>query len=294
MNVATIFPLWPGNFGLVQIAIACRSCNYGVEYAHGVAFGIGLQAIEASVGVGVGLIFLAREGLSYATLRDIDDDGGGDGDRGRARRSRSMLALASPASLKGVLTPLRRPRRSPPACGASPASRRSSAGRRRRRGHGVGAGAGARRRVAHAVVTRAARRGRSRPVAGASGRGPQSSNRAEAVGLPRLAPGELDPLRASTPRRRRAAARGARATARSAARLCRRHGHASTAASACGASSEPRSSAVPVRVACDVRNPLLGARGAARVFGPQKGADAGGRRRARGATGIARRARAVS
>jgi glycerate kinase len=29
---------------------------------------------------------------------------------------------------------------------------------------------------------------------------------------------------------------------------------------------------VPVRVACDVRNPLLGERGAARVFGPQKGA----------------------
>ena len=29
---------------------------------------------------------------------------------------------------------------------------------------------------------------------------------------------------------------------------------------------------VPTRVACDVRNPLLGARGAARVFGPQKGA----------------------
>jgi glycerate kinase len=28
-----------------------------------------------------------------------------------------------------------------------------------------------------------------------------------------------------------------------------------------------------VRVLCDVRNPLLGERGAARVFGPQKGAD---------------------
>jgi glycerate kinase len=30
---------------------------------------------------------------------------------------------------------------------------------------------------------------------------------------------------------------------------------------------------LPIRVACDVRNPLLGERGAARVFGPQKGAD---------------------
>ena len=72
MNVATIFPLWPGNFGLVQIAIAIPLVNYGVPYAHGVAFGIGLQAIEASVGVGVGLVFLAREGLSYATLRDME------------------------------------------------------------------------------------------------------------------------------------------------------------------------------------------------------------------------------
>jgi glycerate kinase len=30
---------------------------------------------------------------------------------------------------------------------------------------------------------------------------------------------------------------------------------------------------IPIRVACDVRNPLLGEQGAARIFGPQKGAD---------------------
>ena len=36
MNVATIFPLWPGNFGLVQIAVAFPLTNYGIEYAHGV------------------------------------------------------------------------------------------------------------------------------------------------------------------------------------------------------------------------------------------------------------------
>ncbi|HEX4526555.1 MAG TPA: lysylphosphatidylglycerol synthase transmembrane domain-containing protein [Gaiellaceae bacterium] len=73
INVATIFPLWPGNFGLVQIAVAFPLVNYGVPYARGFAFGIGLQAIEASVGVGVGLIFLAREGLSYAMLKTIDE-----------------------------------------------------------------------------------------------------------------------------------------------------------------------------------------------------------------------------
>jgi glycosyltransferase 2 family protein len=73
INVATIITLWPGNFGFVQIAIALPLVNYGVPYAKGVAFGVGLQAIEASVGVGVGLIFLAREGLSYAMLKQMDD-----------------------------------------------------------------------------------------------------------------------------------------------------------------------------------------------------------------------------
>src|SRR5581483_3022622 len=66
MNVATVFPLWPGNVGLVQVAIATPlAASYGVAYA----LGFGLQAIEASVGVGVGLLFLAREGLSFAMLR---------------------------------------------------------------------------------------------------------------------------------------------------------------------------------------------------------------------------------
>src|SRR5437016_275626 len=69
MNVATIFPLWPGNVGLRQIAIALPLIHYGVHYARGIAYGIGLQAIEASVGVGFGLLFLAREGLSYTMLK---------------------------------------------------------------------------------------------------------------------------------------------------------------------------------------------------------------------------------
>jgi uncharacterized membrane protein YbhN (UPF0104 family) len=69
MNVATLFPLWPGNIGLVQAAVALPLFQYyGVAKANGIAFGFGLQAIEASVGVGVGLIFLAREGLSFAML----------------------------------------------------------------------------------------------------------------------------------------------------------------------------------------------------------------------------------
>ncbi len=74
MNVATIFPLWPGNVGLVQAAVALPLARYyGVAKGSGIAFGFGLQAIEASVGVGVGLIFLAREGLSFAMLKVMPD-----------------------------------------------------------------------------------------------------------------------------------------------------------------------------------------------------------------------------
>jgi uncharacterized protein (TIRG00374 family) len=71
MNIVTIFPFWPGNIGLVQVAIARALNPYGVAYTHGIAFGLGLQAIEASVGIGVGLVFLAREGLSYAMLKQF-------------------------------------------------------------------------------------------------------------------------------------------------------------------------------------------------------------------------------
>jgi uncharacterized membrane protein YbhN (UPF0104 family) len=69
MNVATIFPLWPGNIGLLQAAVALPLVQYGVAYGRGFAYGIGLQVIEMSVGVGLGLVFLAREGLTFATLR---------------------------------------------------------------------------------------------------------------------------------------------------------------------------------------------------------------------------------
>jgi hypothetical protein len=75
MNVVTIVPLWPGNFGLLQAAVAFPLVQYGVDYARGFAYGIGLQAIEASVGIGVGLIFLAREGVSYAFLKDMPAEG---------------------------------------------------------------------------------------------------------------------------------------------------------------------------------------------------------------------------
>ncbi len=74
MNIATIIPLWPGNIGLVQAAVALPLRNYGVPYATGFAFGLALQAIEMACGIGLGLVALAREGISFAMLRRMEDD----------------------------------------------------------------------------------------------------------------------------------------------------------------------------------------------------------------------------
>jgi uncharacterized membrane protein YbhN (UPF0104 family) len=73
MNIATVFPLWPGNVGLVQAAVALPLLSYGITYPHGIAFGFGLQAIEASVGLGLGSLFLAREGFTFAMLRRMPE-----------------------------------------------------------------------------------------------------------------------------------------------------------------------------------------------------------------------------
>ena len=120
MNVATIFPLWPGNVGLVQAAVALPLFTYyGVAKANGIAFGFGLQIIEASVGIGVGLLFLAREGLSVAMLRVMPDVAQADTparDQARAEalaesdaetRARSPVRLASKASCRRARRPPR-------------------------------------------------------------------------------------------------------------------------------------------------------------------------------------------
>jgi hypothetical protein len=45
-----------------------------VAYGTGFAYGLVLQAVEMSVGVGVGLVMLAREGLSLAALKRMEDE----------------------------------------------------------------------------------------------------------------------------------------------------------------------------------------------------------------------------
>jgi glycosyltransferase 2 family protein len=98
MNMAAIIPLWPGNVGLLQVAIATPLVGYGIPYAQGFAFGLGLQIIEASVGIGFGLVFLGREGLSYAALRRMPpavealEDEEGEPDARAAPREETVVA----------------------------------------------------------------------------------------------------------------------------------------------------------------------------------------------------------
>jgi uncharacterized membrane protein YbhN (UPF0104 family) len=70
-----LFPIVPGNVGVFQFAVvAPLSASYGVDPTRALAFAIGLQVIEAVLGVGLGFVFLSREGLSLAEARRLDDD----------------------------------------------------------------------------------------------------------------------------------------------------------------------------------------------------------------------------
>lgn len=92
---------------------------------------------------------------------------------------------------------------------------------------------------------------------------------AEAVGFARLAPEELDPMHASS-RGLGELVHAALEARPDALLVCL--GDTATVDGGAGLMEVLGGFPVPVRAACDVRNPLLGPRGAARAFGPQKGA----------------------
>ena len=93
---------------------------------------------------------------------------------------------------------------------------------------------------------------------------------AEAIGLSRLAPEERNVLQAKSIGLFQLIAAAEEGGAQ-ALIVCL--GDTATCDGGAGVLSTPWALPdVPIRVACDVRNPLLGERGAARAFGPQKGA----------------------
>jgi glycerate 2-kinase len=184
-----------------------------------------------------------------------------------------MLVLASPASLKGVLSPLE-------------ASAFLATGLRRVEAvevdeapvadGGEGTAAVLHRSLGGSWRTAVVSDPLGRPVAARwliLEDGTAVADAAEAVGLPRLRSDELDPLAASTD------GLGELLLAILASRPARivvGVGGTATVDGGVGmrAIAGSRLRDVPIQVLCDVRAPLLGERGAARVFGPQKGADA--------------------
>ena len=91
---------------------------------------------------------------------------------------------------------------------------------------------------------------------------------AEAIGLARVSPGEGNPLAASS----RGLGELILAAAPHAEELLVALGGSATVDGGAGLREVIAELPLPTRVACDVANPLLGERGAARAFGPQKGA----------------------
>jgi glycerate kinase len=91
---------------------------------------------------------------------------------------------------------------------------------------------------------------------------------AEAIGLWRLGEHELDPLRASS----RGFGELLLAAAARSRELLVGLGGSATVDGGAGLREVVTELPLPTTVACDIANPLLGERGAARAFGPQKGA----------------------
>ena len=76
-NLVQLFPITPGNLGVFQAATATLLARlYSVPARAAVTFSIGLQLIEALLGVGVGFVFLSLEGLSVGALRtEMEEEG---------------------------------------------------------------------------------------------------------------------------------------------------------------------------------------------------------------------------
>ena len=71
-TIVQLFPFWPGNLGIFQLGVSAPLINaYAISTSTAVAFSVGLQVVEGLLGVGLGLFFLAREGLSLSGAREL-------------------------------------------------------------------------------------------------------------------------------------------------------------------------------------------------------------------------------
>lgn len=67
-NAATLVPLWPGNVGLVQVAVALALHPWGVDQTTGVAYGLALQGAEIVSALLLAAVAMAVEGLGVRDL----------------------------------------------------------------------------------------------------------------------------------------------------------------------------------------------------------------------------------
>lgn len=71
INIAGALPATPMNVGVFQLAtVIPLAVTYNIPESSALAFSIGLQVIEGSIGIGVGSAFLIREGLTLGQVRD--------------------------------------------------------------------------------------------------------------------------------------------------------------------------------------------------------------------------------
>src|SRR5664279_3945343 len=76
-TIVQLFPFWPGNLGIFQLGVAGPLVSaYAVSTANAVAFSVGMQLVEGMLGVGLGIVFLAREGLSLSAARRLASSAG--------------------------------------------------------------------------------------------------------------------------------------------------------------------------------------------------------------------------
>ncbi|MFA6000930.1 MAG: lysylphosphatidylglycerol synthase domain-containing protein, partial [Thermoleophilia bacterium] len=70
INVAGALPATPGNIGVFQLAtVIPLTVTYGISKTTALAFSVGLQVIEGSIGLSVGGACLLREGLNFKQVR---------------------------------------------------------------------------------------------------------------------------------------------------------------------------------------------------------------------------------
>ena len=222
MNVATIFPLWPGNIGLLQAAVALPLVEYGVAYSTGFAYALVLQ-VDRDVGRRRRRPDLprARGPLVRHAARDA-----GRRPSSRSRRSRAparggpcarwRVRLASRASSPRRRPPPRWRRASEQAAPRLSSSRSPTAARERPRSCGSRAAASGGRRT---CTTRSAR-----PRTGRWLLLPDGTAVVEAAAAVPLDPAAARPARRLEPGVRRARGGRSRRRAGGAPALPRRHG----------------------------------------------------------------------